>query len=690
MANLGFSLRSTFGLIPKTEKIEELRKLLQDEYNRLQEYKESEELKEFIELDEYINSEAFKKAKNDILLLNFKTTDEFQKELRYTKLVKDKRIVNYFKVNESDAYKEFINTEESAELEEYKTLEDYLSGNEHKEVIGSFATKLKEEQDKEKEYKQLTKSKKIVDYYKISKSAQLQLNNELDGSEELTEFNELKDFIESDQLQEFKSAIAEQLQIEKNKKNEIKQLAKNPEITAYKKEKNKEEIEKPQALVDLEELQNYIKSSEYQQKLSELQYKNTEEFKKEQRFKTLQKSSRLKRYFKFAVSQQLAFYNDFKDSNELKQYEDLKEYVHSEDYKTNLAEATYNNSDEYQKELRFKELSDSQQIKYWKKYQKSKPYLLFKEIENSDLLNEYNELHDYINSDEFIDFKTYMLDKDKWKKTEDFEKESRHEELKKSDNIKWYYSVKDSDKFDALLAWKLTFEEDFDSGKIDEQKWMNSFFWGKMLLNDRYVQAGDKHYYTDNKNFELNGTTLKILTKQESAKGKVWNPIHGFFNTDFEYTSGMLSTAHNFRQKYGRFEAKVKVDSKYPVYQAFWLKGEKIVPEIDVFKFNMDRKNRFQMSNFWGDANDMKSVNKTTEKINGSNLSKDFYIYTLDWTPEKLSWKINGFEVYSATQGIPDEPLYMILSAGVNQKATPNDLPSAFEIDWVRCYEKVD
>ena len=147
MANLGFSLRSTFGLIPKTEKIEELRKSLQAEHEKLQAYKESEELAEYEELDTLINSEAFKKAKNDILLLNFKTTDQFQKEQQYNKLVKDKRITNYFKVLDSEAYKKFVTTEESNELEEYKALKEYLSSAEHKDIVDGYATKLKEEKD---------------------------------------------------------------------------------------------------------------------------------------------------------------------------------------------------------------------------------------------------------------------------------------------------------------------------------------------------------------------------------------------------------------------------------------------------------------------------------------------------------------------------------------------------------------
>lgn len=690
MANLGFSLRSTFGLIPKTDKIETQRKSLEDEFHKLQEYKSSDELKEFNELEEVINSEEFKANKSEILSLNFKNSDEFAKEQKFLKLSKDKRITNYYRVVESSEYKNFIDTENSAELNEFNELDAYLSSNEHAEIKKSFESELKQEQNKAKEFKALSKSKNIVNFYKISKSSQLSLYNEVNNSEELSEFNELEAFIKSDQLKEFKSAIAEQLNIEKNKKNQLKELSKNAEIIAYNKLKDKSEAEKPNALIEYEELQSYLNSEEYKQKLNELEYKNTEEFKKETRFNLLQKSSKLKKYFKFAASQQLAFYEQFKESEDLKEYESLKQYIASDSYKTNLQKAEYKNSEEYQKEVKYNELKNSQKIKAWQKYQKSKPYLLFKDVENSELLEEFNSLKTFIESSEFNEFKTYMLDKDKWKKTDNYQKETRYQELKNSDTIKWYYKTKESDKFNELQSWKLTFEDDFDTGKIDEQKWMNSFFWGKMLLNDRYVMAGDKHYYTDNKNIEFNGTTLKILTKKESASGKVWHPVQGFSNADFEYTSGMLCSAHSFRQQYGRFEAKIKIDPNYPVYQAFWLKGEKMVPEIDVFKYNMDKKNRFQMSSIWGNPSDRNSIQRKTEKINGSSLAKNFYIYTLDWTENKIIWKINGMEVFSSTDGIPQEPLYLLLSAGIQKDINNENLPSAFEIDWVRCYEKVE
>jgi hypothetical protein len=37
-------------------------------------------------------------------------------------------------------------------------------------------------------------------------------------------------------------------------------------------------------------------------------------------------------------------------------------------------------------------------------------------------------------------------------------------------------------------------------------------------------------------------------------------------------------------------------------------------------------------------------------------------------------------------EGIPDVPMYLLLSSGVEDNADGNGLPSSLDIDWVKCY----
>ncbi len=688
MANFSFSIRASLGLIPSTEKIESAQNALIEEYQKLLEFTESTELKTYYELKELIESETFKTNKKNINELDYKKTEAFQKEQKFLQLKKDKRIVNYFKVLQSNEYQRFLSLNESDNLEKYIELQNLIESSEHKDFVSQLNQQLKAELDKQKQFKQQKKSKAITSYYKIQNSKELKIYNELHDSALLATYKELETFSNSEDLKNLKTELQEQLKNETAKKQLLKQLLSNPEVKAYQKLKNKEEAIKPTALVEHEALKEYLSSDDYKTKLNQLQYANTEEFKKEQQFEKLKKDSKIKTYLKFANSQQLNQYLSFKESDELKNFETLAAYLQSGEYQEALKSLTYTNTDAFAKEQEYRQLKNSEPIKFWGKFKSSKPYLGFVETENSTLLKEYKELEQEINSEEFINHKNYMLDKDKWKKTEDYQKEQEFETLQKNESISWYFKVKDSNKFDAIKAWDLTFEDDFNQGSVDETKWMNSFFWGKMLLNDRYVLAGDKQYFTDNLNVELNGTTLKLVTRNEKARGKVWHPVHGFSEQDFEYTSGMLSSAHSFRQLYGKFEAKIKLSDAYPVYQAFWLKGEKILPEIDVLKFNMSKRNKMQLAAHYGDAQNPKAAKKISTSVSGSSFTKDFFIYTMEWTPEKITWKINNTDVFSTSQGVPNEPLYLLFSSGIANKTNPENLPAAMEIDWIRCYEK--
>jgi beta-glucanase (GH16 family) len=68
----------------------------------------------------------------------------------------------------------------------------------------------------------------------------------------------------------------------------------------------------------------------------------------------------------------------------------------------------------------------------------------------------------------------------------------------------------------------------------------------------------------------------------------------------------------------------------------------------------------------------------------GSKYANEFFIYSLEWTKDALVWKINGKEVYKQTSNVPQEPMYVILSGGLDK---PVSGMTTMEIDWVRVYQ---
>ena len=246
-------------------------------------------------------------------------------------------------------------------------------------------------------------------------------------------------------------------------------------------------------------------------------------------------------------------------------------------------------------------------------------------------------------------------------------------ELKKNDDIIWYFKIKDTNKFDVLKRRELTFCDEFDGTKLDTKKWLTNYYWGEKLLNDRYSVGSDLQAYTEKENFELRNSVLKIITKPQRISGKAWSATDGFSTKEFSYTSGLINSGKSFRQKFGLFTAKIKLGDA-DARSAFWMLADKITPHIDICRTSEGK--------VWFDYFPAKS--NTSKTSIGSKYSKDFFIYTLEWTPDKLVWKINNTVVFTHSSDVPQEPMYVILAGGLDK---PINGMTSMEIDWVRVYK---
>ena len=94
------------------------------------------------------------------------------------------------------------------------------------------------------------------------------------------------------------------------------------------------------------------------------------------------------------------------------------------------------------------------------------------------------------------------------------------------------------------------------------------------------------------------------------------------------------------------------------------------------------------------------SYDKPWHKSNGTdikcvNLTKDFHVYAIEWTKEKIEFFVDNekFKVLYFMNYNPEEiahrPMYVIINEAVNKKELDknfNLLPDGMEVDWVRVY----
>jgi beta-glucanase (GH16 family) len=109
--------------------------------------------------------------------------------------------------------------------------------------------------------------------------------------------------------------------------------------------------------------------------------------------------------------------------------------------------------------------------------------------------------------------------------------------------------------------------------------------------------------------------------------------------------------------------------------------SEKMIPEIDILK--LDGKKKIGMNNYWG-----LGTNKSISKIGASKYLNDFFIFSLEWSEDKIVWKINDVIVKEQTSGIPKTPMYIVFSSALYNEISDSILPAKMDIDWIKCYSK--
>lgn len=630
------SLRALLGLFPSTIEFEGKKDQLEAEFKAIKEFEESEELKRYAVLEQYVRSKEFSDKKSELLSLKFKQTNDYQKEKEFLTLSNSKEIKMFLKTSVSEQLRMFEEIEKSDTLKKLNSLLNFIQSPDFDEVKKetSLPPKTKfsrsEVGKKYQDYIDKSVSEKIKNYYKF------------------VQHKNYKDYIHV-----IESGLVQKLSM----------------------------------------LENTILSSEFREKKGKMKsgdFKLTSEYQSFKEFTNIKKSSSYKKYSQLVHSYLKKNYDEMHGSSEIEAFEKLKFFFESDDFKTQKREIetfSFKDTPEFEKLQEYEQLKKSSDVKFYNKFLNSSEYKNYLALNGSERIKNYEKLKSYIESKEFVENKEYYTQspKKRWKSSEPYQLLQEFEQLKDNEKIKWYFKSLQAKKFGWLRLWNETFADDFADSKLNTKKWITKYLYGEQLLKESYSLSQDKHFVTDGKNIELGNSNLKIITKREVTKGKSWHKNHGFVTREFGYTSGLINTGKSFKQLYGYFESKIKIHESDQIQNAFWMVSNTMVPHINVVKAN----DKIVFSNAWGNSKDLSSVKESAKKYKKSKFSGDYYIFSLEWTADHLIWRINGVEVASTRQGVPQEPMYIAFSSGLQQEVDTS-LPATMEVDWVRCYQHVN
>ncbi|GAB1416243.1 hypothetical protein MASR2M117_16490 [Paludibacter sp.] len=221
----------------------------------------------------------------------------------------------------------------------------------------------------------------------------------------------------------------------------------------------------------------------------------------------------------------------------------------------------------------------------------------------------------------------------------------------------------------------LTFSDDFYKEKPEENIWNFGFYF----TNENLIKNYSFHNEKQANNLGNNTTTfhgvIRIQTRREAIKALAWHPQKGFAEKQYAYTSDVVQTAKNFRQERGVFKAKIRCSGN--VNHAFWLRTEKMDPQINIFHFDGSEIKVGFINNQKGSAISIKGINPS-----------QYYIYTLEWTKEELIWYINNVVVFRSVNDIPTEKMFLVFNSFIPENTNGDE--GLLEVDWVRVYQWID
>jgi len=248
---------------------------------------------------------------------------------------------------------------------------------------------------------------------------------------------------------------------------------------------------------------------------------------------------------------------------------------------------------------------------------------------------------------------------------------------------------------------KLTFKDEFNGASgsaVETTKWTaetGGGGWGNQELQ----------YYTNStQNAYLDGSGSLVIKAVKLTPPLNLNCWYG----PCQYTSARLITKAKFEQKYGKFEARIKVPRGQGMWGAFWLLGNNIdtvgwanCGEIDIME-NIGREPGTVHGTIHGPGySGANGIGAPYSLATGAAFADDFHVYSIEWSENKISFFVDGIHYKTITPAdlpagakwVYDHPFFIILNFAVggpwggNPDAT-SVFPQTMMIDYVRVYKR--
>ncbi len=221
----------------------------------------------------------------------------------------------------------------------------------------------------------------------------------------------------------------------------------------------------------------------------------------------------------------------------------------------------------------------------------------------------------------------------------------------------------------------------------------NSAIWDYNIgMGNNGWGNNELQYYTNRpENVVVQNGVLIITAKKESYK-------------EASYTSARLLTKGKFEQKYGRFEARIRVPFGQGMWPAFWLLGANSdtatwpqCGEIDIMENRGQEPTKISGTIHGPGYSGGNAITKSYSLTN-DRFDTGFHVYGIEWGPKYINFYVDNVLYNQITpdkakgEWVFDQPFYIIINLAVGgsfvgKPNTETPFPQSMLIDYVRVYK---
>ncbi|MEL7145244.1 MAG: glycoside hydrolase family 16 protein [Bacteroidota bacterium] len=199
-------------------------------------------------------------------------------------------------------------------------------------------------------------------------------------------------------------------------------------------------------------------------------------------------------------------------------------------------------------------------------------------------------------------------------------------------------------------------------------------------------------YYTSRpENVIVNNGQMLITARQENFEGS-------------GYTSARLVTKGKFEQRYGRFEARMRLPFGQGMWPAFWMLGADIdsnpwpgAGEIDIMEYR-GQNPTIVLGSVHGPGYSAGEAITKSYTLQNDRFDTGFHIFGIEWGPDYINYYVDDVLYNQITpadvtgEWVFDKPFYLLINLAVGGSfvGSPNGetvFPQTMVIDYVRVYQ---